>query len=85
MSEESYRGVKMALEYAWTIINYLGDASPMVTPKERDAHLRAVIREAVRAYYAMESDRRRELVFPLQKIVSDPLPRPPQRWKGERF
>lgn len=83
--DKTYRHVKVALEYAWTIINFLGDASPMTTPKERDAHLCVVVRECVKAYYELEETKIREIILPPQRLVSDPLPRPPQRWKGERF
>lgn len=83
--DKTYRHVKIALEHAWTIINFLEDASPMPAPKERDAHLRTVVRESVKAYYELEATKLRELILPPIRIVSDPLPRPPQRWKGERF
>jgi hypothetical protein len=79
--EETYRHLKIALEFAWTTINYLGDACPLPTPRERDAHLRALVRETVKAYYDLERTKESQLHFPLEFVVSDPQPRPARWWE----
>ncbi len=74
--ESTYRHLKLTLEFAWTTIIYLGDACPLPTPKQRDAHLRALVRETLKAYYELESTNEKQLHIPLELVVSAPVPRP---------
>lgn len=75
----------MALEYAWTIINLLEGGHPIPSPNDRDAHLQAIVRETVTAYYELERTKERRLKFPLKSRISDPLPRPSRYWETRRI
>ena len=83
--EETYRHLKTPLEFAWTTISFLGGVCPLPTPRERNAHLHALVRETVKAYYELERTKEKTLVFPLQFVVSEPIPRPSRCWQRDHL